>query len=243
MLRRRARVRATLIWVIVSRDAEAGPCVGQQLQGISGIEILKRRKRGREILAQRVTQALGMTGPLSDQRLGRPGHHRDRLGLRTVSGHRTQLVGIGAHHMKPDLIMDQATLRRTLGGDPEGARMDEIEPTLQALRQAILSVRGANQAAHHASCLPSDMYSRLGALSELMSYLPQAVHTLREQVTTAGSEDRKGFALASNDLVRASQHVDVIVAALTRCERSLHEAGGTANEAYSALSHLILLER
>jgi hypothetical protein len=53
------------------------PC--QQLQGIGGIEILKRRKRGREILTQRMTQSLGMTGPLGRSTSLRPGHHLDRL--------------------------------------------------------------------------------------------------------------------------------------------------------------------
>jgi hypothetical protein len=82
-LRRRGRVR----------------CPGQQLQHISGIQILEGLQRGREVLPQRVAQPLGVTGPFPDQRLGRPRHHLHRPGRRAVRGHRTQLVRIGAHHL------------------------------------------------------------------------------------------------------------------------------------------------
>jgi hypothetical protein len=58
-----------------------------------------------------VAQPLGLTGPFPDQRLVRPGHHLDRLGLGAVGGHRAQLVGIGSHHIRQGVRISSIALR------------------------------------------------------------------------------------------------------------------------------------
>jgi hypothetical protein len=73
--------------------------LGQQLQGVGGIQVLKRLQRGREVVAQGVPQPLGMAGPLPDQRLVHPRDDPDRLSLRAVSSDRPQLMGVSADHV------------------------------------------------------------------------------------------------------------------------------------------------
>ncbi len=74
--------------------------LAQQLQGVRGVQVLEGRQRGREVLPQLVPQPLHLPGPLPDQRLVRPGHHLDRAGIRTVTGHRAELVRVGPHHVR-----------------------------------------------------------------------------------------------------------------------------------------------
>ena len=100
MSRRRARLSAALIWLRVSLAAPGRVRgLAQQLQGVGGVEVLERLQRGREVLPQRVPQPLHLPGPFPDQRLVRPGHDLDRLGLRAVTGDRAQLVRVGPHHV------------------------------------------------------------------------------------------------------------------------------------------------
>ena len=73
--------------------------LGQQLQGVGGVEVLERGQRGGEVLPQRVPQPLAGPGPFPDQRLVHPGDHLDRLGLGAITRDRTQLMGVGAHHV------------------------------------------------------------------------------------------------------------------------------------------------
>ena len=65
---------------------------------------------GREELPQRHTQTQQVPGPFPDQRLVRPGDHLDRLGLRTVTGHGTQLMPLGAHHIGQRVRIGGVTL-------------------------------------------------------------------------------------------------------------------------------------
>ena len=100
MSRRRARLSAALICARVSVAADAGSGgFGQQLQGVSGVQVLERFHRGGEVVTQRVAQPLGVPGALPDQRLVRSGHHLDRLALGAVTGDRAELVGVGADHV------------------------------------------------------------------------------------------------------------------------------------------------
>jgi hypothetical protein len=74
-------------------------CLGQQLQRIDGVQVVKRLQRAGKILPQRVPQPLAMAGALPDQGLVCPGHHLDRLRPRAVPGHRAQLVRVGTDHI------------------------------------------------------------------------------------------------------------------------------------------------
>ena len=100
MSRRRARLSAALICAVVSLAAGPGRGPWPAVPGCRGVEVVERHQRGGEVVAQRVPQPLGVPGPFPDQRLVRPGHHLDRRGLRAVPGHRPQLVGVGAHHVR-----------------------------------------------------------------------------------------------------------------------------------------------
>ncbi len=74
--------------------------LGQQLQRVGGVQVLERLQRGGEEIPQLVAQPLDVAGPFPDQRLMRPGHDLDRLRARAVRGHRPQLMGVGAHHVR-----------------------------------------------------------------------------------------------------------------------------------------------
>ena len=74
-------------------------CRGQQLEGVGGGQVAEGLQRGGKVLAQRGAQPQQVTAAFPDQRLMGAGGHLDRLGPVTVTGHRPQLVGIGAHHV------------------------------------------------------------------------------------------------------------------------------------------------
>jgi hypothetical protein len=74
-------------------------CLAQQLQGVSGVQVLERGHCGREVFQQLGPQPLRHRGPLPDQRLVGAGQHLDRFGLRAVGSGRAQLVRIGAHRI------------------------------------------------------------------------------------------------------------------------------------------------
>ena len=80
------------------RDRVGG--LSQQLQCIRRIQVLESLQRGGEVLAQRGTQPLHLPGTLPDHRLMGAGGHLDRLGPGAVTGHRPQLAGVDAHHVR-----------------------------------------------------------------------------------------------------------------------------------------------
>ncbi len=53
--------------------------LGQQLQRVHSVQVLERRKRCGEVLAQRIPHPLAVPGSLPDQRLVRSGHDLNRL--------------------------------------------------------------------------------------------------------------------------------------------------------------------
>jgi hypothetical protein len=72
--------------------------LGQQLQRIRRVEVLKGLQRSGEVLPQRSAQPLHLPGTLPDQRLVGAGGHLEGRRLGAVTGHRPQLAGVGAHH-------------------------------------------------------------------------------------------------------------------------------------------------
>ena len=84
--------------------------LGQQLQGVGGVQILERLQGGGEVPAQRVPQPLGVAGALPDQRLVHPGDNLDRFGLRAVSGDWPQLVSVGADHVGQHMRVTRVAL-------------------------------------------------------------------------------------------------------------------------------------
>lgn len=76
-----------MIWPRVSLAAAAGVgAFAEQLEGVDRIEILERLPGCREVLAQWLSQPLGMVGAFPDRCLVRPGNHFDRLGLGAATG-------------------------------------------------------------------------------------------------------------------------------------------------------------
>jgi hypothetical protein len=73
--------------------------LGQQFEGVRGVEVVERIERGREVLAQRMPQPLGLAGAFPDQRLMCAGNDFHRIGVGAVAGDRAQLVGVGADHV------------------------------------------------------------------------------------------------------------------------------------------------
>ena len=73
--------------------------LAEQFEGIGGVEVVECFQRGREVLTQRVSQPLRLTGAFPDQRLVRAGNDFHRLGVGAVAGHRAELVGVGADHV------------------------------------------------------------------------------------------------------------------------------------------------
>lgn len=71
----------------------------QQLQRVSGVEVLERVQRGREVIPQRVPQPLSVASAFPDQGFMGAGHHFDRLGPRRVARDRAQLMRMRTDHV------------------------------------------------------------------------------------------------------------------------------------------------
>lgn len=105
-----------------------------------------------------------MAGAFPNQRLVRPGHHLDRLGLHSVPGHRAQLVGIGAHHVGQ---------RVRVGGAAFGAGHAVPFPVAGHLQwvDRIHRVPGGNQRLYPRSSVGLDPDRHLGLVDVLTEVL------------------------------------------------------------------------
>lgn len=100
-----------------------------------------------------------------DQRLVRPRHHLHRPGLRCVRGHRTQLVGIGAHHIGQRVRISSITFR------PRHTVPLPVPGHLQRVDR-IHRVPSRDQCRHPRAPLslnPDQHLSLLGVLTELLT--------------------------------------------------------------------------
>ena len=121
--------------------------------------------------------------------------------------------------------------------------MDEIEPTLRALRDAADAVREANHTAYRASRVPVELYRRLGTLVEVLGYLRQTTQMIRGQVGKIDeAAEADGLTVGSDDATLPRDHSETIFWGLSRVESALVEAVAAGNEASSALGHLKLVD-
>ncbi len=84
--------------------------LAEQLESIDGVEVVERLQCGRKILAQCMPQPLDMAGAFPYQGLVCLSDDLDRLGLGAVTGHRPQLVRIGADHVGQHVRIGGAAL-------------------------------------------------------------------------------------------------------------------------------------
>jgi hypothetical protein len=116
------------------------------------------------------------------------------------------------------------------------AAPEQVEPTLAAMRAAAEHARAANHAAYDAPGDPAALYSRVGALHDLLAKTKQLTEVLAEETTKLAAAPPSG--LYSDDVAPPGGRALLAAELLSHAAESIAAANRAVNGAWSSLSHL-----